>query len=69
MLATEVKCCKNCMNLIECPRNNRHNDIDHFCMATGYFTHGIDKDITKVKRYSPGGKELVCQYRPKNERN
>ena len=66
MKKTEIiKCCRNCRNLIESPRNNRYNDVDHFCIVTGYLTTGIDRDITKIKRYSPGGKELECEWEEK----
>lgn len=58
----DKKCCRNCKNLIACPRNNRYGDVDYFCLITGYYTSGIDKDISKVKRFSPGGKELSCQW-------
>lgn len=57
-----VKCCRNCRNLISIPKDNRFNDVDHYCMVSTYFTHGIDKDITKIKRYTPGGKELECRW-------
>lgn len=60
-----IKCCRNCHNLIEYPRNNKYKDIDYFCIMTGYFTSGIDQDITKVMRYSPGGKELKCEWKEK----
>jgi len=59
-----IKCCRNCKHLLDFPRNNHYNDVDHFCIMTGYFTHGIDKNIEKIKRYSPGGKELPCNFEP-----
>lgn len=62
-----MKCCRNCKNLIAYPKNNRYGDVDYLCTVTSYFTSGIDKDITKVKRYSPGGKELLCNWQPKNK--
>lgn len=64
----EYKCCRNCGNLMEYPKNNRYGDISHLCLATGYFTSGVDKDIAKVKRYSPGGKELKCQWKQNRSR-
>lgn len=58
-----IECCANCEYLINYPRNNRYGDVDHFCAVTGYFTHGIYKDRNKVKRFTPGGKELKCEYK------
>ena len=62
MMSNEKQCCRNCSNLVEFPRNNRYGDIDYLCRVTGYFASGIDRDVTKVKRYSPGGKELECRW-------
>ena len=62
-----TKCCRNCANLIDYPKNNRYWDVEHLCMVTGYLTCGIDKDITKIKRYSPGGRELKCEWKAKEE--
>lgn len=62
----QKKCCRNCKHLIDIPRNNSYKDVDHFCMLNGYYTTGIDKDINKVRRYSPGGKELRCEYKEKH---
>lgn len=61
-----IECCANCKKCIAIPRNNRYGDIDYFCIATGYYLHGILKDRSKVKRFSPGGKELECQYEASN---
>jgi len=66
---TEIRCCRNCENLLEIPKNNRYNDVDHFCIVAGYFTHGIGKDISKIKRYFPGGKELSCKWVPKERKH
>lgn len=60
-----VKSCNNCTNLVLFPKNNRYGDVDYFCIETGYYVTGKDKDVTKVKRYSPGGKELKCKWRQK----
>ncbi len=60
---TIIKTCGNCANIVEYPRNNRYNDIDYLCLKTGYFVQGLERDITKVKRYSPGGKELKCEWK------
>lgn len=57
------KCCRNCYNLIDYPKKNSYNDVQHLCIVTGYFTTGIDKDITKIKRFSPGGKKLKCEWK------
>ncbi len=59
------KCCRNCKNLVAFPKNNRYGDVDYLCLVTGYFVTGMDKDISKVRRFSPGGKELNCQWAEK----
>ena len=61
------KTCNNCKNLIPCPRNNKYGDVDYLCIISGYFVVGRDKNIEKVKRYSPGGKELSCKWEGKSE--
>lgn len=60
--ASEYEHCGNCKHLVSIPKNNRYGDMEHFCMVTGYFVHGIYKDRNSVKRYTPGGKELYCCY-------
>ena len=60
-----TECCANCSNCIAVPKNNSYGDIDHWCLCTGYYLTGIHKDHRKVRRYSPGGKELTCDYRAK----
>lgn len=57
-----VECCANCKHCISTPKNNRYGDVEHFCIVTGYYIHGANKDRNTVKRFSPGGKELVCKY-------
>lgn len=57
-----VECCANCKHCLEFPRNNRYHDVDHFCVATGYFTSGIYKDRNKLRHFTPGGRELICKY-------
>lgn len=57
-----VECCNNCKYCIDEPTNNRYGDVKHFCLSTGYFLHGVDKDRRKVERYTPGGKKLECTY-------
>ena len=64
-----IKTCRNCANLMNIPKNNKYGDVEHFCLATGYLTSGIDTDITKVKRYSPGGKELKCEWKSNESRS
>lgn len=64
-----TECCINCKHCIATPKNNRYGDIEYFCIATGYFLHGVTKDRNKVKRYSPGGKELECQYEKSSKPN
>ncbi len=61
------KCCRNCKNLAEIPKKNNYGDINHFCLITGYFVSSIDKDTTKVERYSPGGKKLNCKWEEKEK--
>lgn len=61
-----IECCANCKYCIDEPTNNRYGDIKHFCLVTGYYTHGINKDRTKIKHYTPGGKELECKYERKD---
>ncbi len=68
-MGDEIRCCRNCKNLVEFLKNNRYGNVDHFCIVTGYFATGIDKDINKVKRYSPGGKELQCKWEKKSNGN
>ena len=62
-MSRPVKCCRNCEYLVESQKNNHYGDIEHFCLLTGYFTSGIDRDISKIKRYTPGGRELKCQWK------
>lgn len=57
------ECCKNCIYCIPYPKNNKYNDIDYLCAINGYYIISINKDIHKIKRFSPGGKELKCQYK------
>ena len=28
------KCCRNCANLIDYPKNNRYGDVNHLCIVT-----------------------------------
>ena len=60
-----VKCCLNCGNMIEVPRNNRFGDVDRLCLRTTYLITGANRDVTKVKRYTPCGKELDCVWKEK----
>lgn len=57
-----VECCLNCKYCIAEQKNNRYNDVEYFCLSTGYFIHKVKKDRNKIKRFTPGGKELVCNY-------
>ena len=66
-MADSIKTCRKCRHLAAYPRNNSYHDVDYLCLKTGYFCSGIDKDITKVKRYSPGGRELKCEFESKNK--
>lgn len=67
MNKNDVDCCANCVYLLDFPKNNRYGDVDHLCIKTGYFCMGIYKDIHKYKHFSPGGKELICDYKRKSE--
>lgn len=62
-----VECCATCGFCISYPKNNRYGDVEYLCASTGYFVHGINKDRHTVRRFTPGGKELVCNYRKKEE--
>lgn len=57
-----VECCMNCKHRVSIPKNNSYGDVEHFCLKTGYFLHGVNKDRHKVKRFSPSGRELKCEY-------
>lgn len=57
-----LECCANCKKFAFLLKNNRYQDIELFCFATGYFISGIFKDKRKIKHYSPGGKILECKY-------
>lgn len=63
-----IECCANCRNCVGIPKNNRYGDVEYICLVDGYYLTGIQKDRTKVERYSPGGKKLECRYKP-NRRN
>lgn len=65
----DIPCCANCEYLIQTPQNNRYNDMENFCMKTGYFCTRIYKDIRKYRHFTPGGKELICEYKKKGEKN
>lgn len=58
----EVECCSNCKHCVDEETNNRYRDIKHFCLITGYYLHGANKDRNKIERFSPGGKKLECRY-------
>ena len=47
-----IECCANCKYLVSTPKNNRYKDVEHFCLATGYFAHGINKDRNKIKHFT-----------------
>ena len=60
-----MECCANCKYLVSTPKNNRYGDMEHFCLAMGYYVHGINRDRTKIQHFTPGGKELICKYERK----
>lgn len=61
----DIPCCANCKHLVQTPKNNRYGDMENFCMVTGYFCIGIHKDVRNYRRFTPGGKELICRYEKK----
>ena len=61
-----VECCANCKWLEQTPRNNRYGDTDNFCMYLGYYCTGIYKDRNKVRHFTPGCRELKCNYEPES---
>jgi hypothetical protein len=63
-----VECCANCKWLEQTPRNNRYGDTDNFCIYLGYYCTGIYKDRNKVRHFTPGGRELKCNYERKSKR-
>lgn len=64
----KIKCCANCGHCIAFPKNNRYGDIEYFCTVNGYFTVQAHKDISNVKHFTPGGRELECRYEEKKEK-
>ncbi len=60
-----IDCCANCKHCLEYPRGNRYGDIDYMCAINGYYLRSINKDISKIKRLTPGGRELECRYERK----
>ena len=62
----QVECCANYKYLIDYPKGNKYRDVEHFCVITGYFTHAIHKEGRKIKRFTPGGRELECRYERKS---
>ena len=60
-----IACCASCKHCLEYPRGNRYGDIDYICAINGYFMHSINKDISKIKHFTPGGRELECRYERK----
>lgn len=60
-----IECCENCKYLAAYPKNNKYGDVEYLCIATGYFTHGIKKNRNKIRRFTPGGRELECKYERK----
>jgi hypothetical protein len=59
------KCCANCRYCISIPRNNKYGDVDHLCIITDYYIGNINRDRNKIKMFTPGGRELECQYEQK----
>ena len=66
MSKTMTECCANCKHLLAYPKNNSYGDVDYLCPVTSYFVANRFADRNKVKRYSPGGKLLPCDYKPNN---
>ena len=63
-----VECCANCKWLEQIPRNNRYGDTDNLCIYLGFYCTGIYKDRNKVRHFTPGGRELKCNYERKSKR-
>lgn len=63
------RCCLNCKNLVQFPRGNSYGDIDYLCIKTGYFVVNVGADVKKIKRYTPGGKELVCCHESSRQKD
>ena len=63
-----TECCANCKYCVSTPKNNRYGDVEHFCLISGYYLHGVLKDRGKIKHCSPTGKELKCTYERKTEK-
>lgn len=63
-----IECCSNCKKCVSTPKNNRYGDVEHFCLATGYYLFGVNKDRNKINRYTPGRKKLVCSYERREEK-
>ena len=62
-----IECCANCKHCVSSPKNNRYGDIEHFCLVSSYYLRGVNKDRTKITRFSPGGKKLECKYEKREE--
>lgn len=60
-----IECCANCKHCLDIPKNNTYGDIEHLCLVNSYYVHSVNKDKNKLKRFSPGGKELECRYERK----
>ena len=60
-----IACCANCKHCLEYLRGNRYGDIDYRCAINGYVMHSINKDSSKIKHFTPGGRELECRYERK----
>ena len=60
-----VECCLNCKYCVAEQKNNHYHDVEYFCLITGYFLHKVNTDRKLLKRFTPGGKELVCRYAKK----
>ena len=67
MAKTEIECCANCQNCVAYPKNNRYGDVDCMCLINGYYVGTVNKDRSKIRRFSPSGRELVCRYERKAE--
>lgn len=63
--ANTIECCNTCKHLLAFSRGNSYGDINYLCPITTYYVTNIKADVHKYKRYSPGGKELICRYSPK----
>ena len=65
LIMEHCECCANCKHCLAIPRNNKYNDVDYLCLITGYFISSLYIDRKRIRRFTFGGKELLCKYENK----